>query len=143
MTAPMLVQLTTDDLAAKPVRVRDLRAVISDWAIALKDDAVWRLIREAFSPMPFDIVPEGCVYFAQVGDDGAVKVGSARDVHARLTLLQCGCPDEIRLVLAIVGGRHLEHALQKILRPWKRRGEWFNWTPPVRDLVFRLAMGRP
>lgn len=64
------------------------------------------------------------VYLIRLGDDGPVRIGHAKDVHARLAVLQTGHQKPLSVVAELPGGRaeaaelaaKLEH--HRILRSW-------------------------
>ena len=64
------------------------------------------------------------VYFIEC--DGYIKVGLAKDVVSRISLLQVGCPHTMRLLGFIPGTRETERDLHKRLAEFHHRGEWFT-----------------
>jgi hypothetical protein len=88
------------------------------------------------------------IYWIKAGDTGAVKVGyAARDVPARVRLLQTGCPWPLILMRTEPGERDLEAALHRHYRPKHLRAEWFALTEQdvAVDLssVFASTLSRP
>lgn len=71
------------------------------------------------------------VYFVQDAD-GPVKIGQAQDPVGRLSELQCGNPQPLRLAHVIVGGADTERDLHQFWRDpkWLKcawiRNEWFG-----------------
>lgn len=68
------------------------------------------------------------VYFIRAGDNGPVKIGTAIDVSARLSELQCGNHKELRVLRVIPGGYCEESFLHRIYAARAIRGEWFEFT---------------
>ena len=64
------------------------------------------------------------VYFIEC--DGFIKVGLAKDIASRLSMMQVGCPHTMALVGFIPGGRETERGLHKQLAEFHHRGEWFT-----------------
>lgn len=69
---------------------------------------------------------ESTIYFIQAGSDGPVKVGCSMRPDVRLSELQAGSAEELRLVGQIEGGLEKERWLHGVLRKWHLRGEWFR-----------------
>jgi hypothetical protein len=66
------------------------------------------------------------VYFIQAVTGGPVKIGYTRgSLGARLSQLQSGNPEELRVIGVRRGGRDLERELHQRLRHCHVRGEWF------------------
>lgn len=78
------------------------------------------------------------VYFIQGESGGAVKIGQARDPHARRRELQCGNPDELVLVALVLANDETERSIHLT---WRRdalvRGEWFGGG--FEDVIVSLA----
>jgi hypothetical protein len=77
----------------------------------------------------------GCVYFIQGESGGAIKVGFSTELAKRLSQLQTGFPDTLRLLLAIPGTQDREKAIHKRLSKYWLRGEWYKDTPEVREAM--------
>ena len=62
--------------------------------------------------------------------DNPVKIGHASKVESRLTAMQVGNPDELRILGRVVvpwdRAGVIEKAVHETLREHHRRGEWFN-----------------
>lgn len=80
------------------------------------------------------------VYFIRVGDLPNVKIGMSNDISSRLSGLQTGCPELIR-VLGVVEtadageASRLEAIGHYLVSRWRRHGEWFEIT----DLMVSVA----
>jgi hypothetical protein len=74
-------------------------------------------------PRPFG---EGKIYVIQAESGGPLKVGYGKKPMARLSNLQVGRPDAIRIVDSFRGTEAVERALHRRLKPFKVRGEWFG-----------------
>ena len=68
----------------------------------------------------------GYVYFIQAGDGGPIKIGSATDVEQRMSDLQVGSAQELRLLAKVPGGYRREGELHDFLSKHHIRGEWFQ-----------------
>ncbi len=71
--------------------------------------------------------PDNNTYFVLNNRAGAVKIGHARDVRARLGSLQTGSVDELELLLELSG--NYERALHSAFLEDRIRGEWFRFSP--------------
>ena len=66
------------------------------------------------------------VYFIQAGEDGPVKIGSAKDVAKRVINLQSGNHKKLRLISVRPGGLTEEGLIQKQFADDRLTGEWFR-----------------
>lgn len=73
------------------------------------------------------------VYFIQAGDDGAVKIGRAKQPTRRLASLQTGSPVTLHLRHVVPGDHALESALHRRFADAHVAGEWFGaeWTQVI------------
>lgn len=78
------------------------------------------------------------VYFV-IDEHKRVKIGKAADPKRRLKMLQSGCADKLEIVGVLAGGRPLEAELHKLFADSRQRGEWFELTPKLRDLILDAA----
>jgi hypothetical protein len=72
---------------------------------------------------------DGGVYFIQSGKQGAIKIGTARDIRARRISLQIGNPEYLYIVAYIplkYSYERAERVLQKYFADHRVRGEWFE-----------------
>lgn len=77
------------------------------------------------------------VYFVQVGFSGPIKIGyTATSVIQRVASLQTSCPEKLRLLASIDGGRAIEAELHVRFAKYRKTGEWFEPHP---DLIAFLA----
>lgn len=58
-------------------------------------------------------------------EHGAIKIGSARDVHQRLTVLQTGNPEPLYIYAVADGGYEIEADLHSEFAADRLVGEWF------------------
>lgn len=70
--------------------------------------------------------PPSFVYVIQAKGDTPIKVGVAKDVHARMRTLQTGNPRPLRLLYALPGAHALEATFHRKLRRSRLCGEWFD-----------------
>lgn len=79
------------------------------------------------------------VYFAQCnGSRGPIKIGTATDVERRIAELAVGNPYGIKLLLAICAPAGIEKELHYHFGWARIRGEWFEATDRLLDLIDRL-----
>jgi hypothetical protein len=79
-------------------------------------------------------------FFVQAGKAGCIKIGYTDKLSARrMADLQVGCPQELHLLLLVLGGRKTEKKLHHRFARLRRRGEWF-W--PGRRLLAYIAERR-
>jgi hypothetical protein len=76
-------------------------------------------------------------YFIQGTPHGPVKIGRTEDVSDRISTLQTGHHDTLRLLLVLDGDREAE--LHKRFRNDRIRGEWFRWSEAVETFVSENA----
>lgn len=77
-------------------------------------------------------IPRGArVYFVQGVDGGPIKIGTSRDVGARIADLQCASPVRLRLLGSVPGDATLERRLHRRLAHHRVHGEWFADTVEV------------
>lgn len=70
----------------------------------------------------------GWVYFMLGENTGQWKIGHAKDVYARLKMVQTGCSDRLSVygMIPAVEPRKLERALHKRFARFRLHGEWFK-----------------
>jgi len=71
------------------------------------------------------------VYFLRAGNRGAIKIGMAKDVEARVAMLQTGNAFKLNILATIpcdseTQARHLESMFHKRFQSQRIRGEWFT-----------------
>lgn len=77
-----------------------------------------------------------CVYFAQAGDGGPVKIGFSRSGPGRIKDLQIACPWDLRLIgVMAADGMDAERRLHQRFASARIRGEWFEPTPELLAFV--------
>lgn len=79
------------------------------------------------------------IYFIQQEPDGPVKIGKATDVMKRLTMLQIGCPEKLKVLYSFeVPDEKSDYAEKHIhycFRNRRIRGEWFMPCPYLYDYI--------
>jgi hypothetical protein len=73
-------------------------------------------------------------YFVQVGTDGPIKIGQTIDVQKRLSMLQTGNHEEMRLLL-VLPDRSAERELHRRFTSCRLRGEWFKPAPELLSFI--------
>ena len=73
------------------------------------------------------------VYFAIC--EGFCKIGYSSEPRKRVLGIQSNCPFEVRLLVAIVGGRTKERELHERFKDYKSRGEWFRFEGELQEFV--------
>jgi hypothetical protein len=71
------------------------------------------------------LVDASYVYVIQGDAETPIKVGTARDVEARINALQTGNPQRLRLLHVLPGDYRLEWNFHQRLKPGRVLGEWF------------------
>lgn len=80
------------------------------------------------------------IYFIRCNAPQAfIKIGIARELANRLSMLQIGCPYDIDVVATMPGNRAAEAALHERFAHLRERGEWFREAPDLLDFVATLA----
>lgn len=85
--------------------------------------------------------PEGTgVYFIQGHTTRLIKIGYARNIAGRLTMLQCGSPD----LMSVIGYERApfsrERELHQMFSLARMHGEWFYPTPALLDYIADLQI---
>jgi hypothetical protein len=73
---------------------------------------------------------EMLIYFAT--DGKRIKIGSTKNLAARLVQLSQHLPEPLKLIGSISGSIDIERAAQAAMRDFAIRGEWFEDTPASR-----------
>lgn len=84
----------------------------------------------------------GFVY-AIASDEGAVKIGYARDPVRRLSELNVAHAGRLKLVGVVRGTKADERAAHKLLYAYRVRGEWFRNVGPVAAMVGMMPAPAP
>jgi hypothetical protein len=79
------------------------------------------------------------VYIIQSGDDGPVKIGTAKDPIMRVAELQTGSPYQLYLREVLVGGVRIERRLHKRFKDDRLQGEWFGASEAVLAYASKMA----
>lgn len=79
------------------------------------------------------------VYFIQAGRKGPIKIGIAQDCKKRLSILQVGNHEKLRLLWSSPGGRHIETRYHTTFREHWLHGEWFAPHPDILAEIARLS----
>lgn len=73
-----------------------------------------------------------------MGDDGPVKIGITNKLRSRMSQLQNGNPEVLRLIGLIPRGtREMEAHLHAMFDCFRIRGEWFSPAPEVIEYAER------
>jgi hypothetical protein len=76
-------------------------------------------------------------YVIQAEKCGPVKIGKTTNIESRLKALQTGHPNEL-VVLAFGGTTETERRMHRELSEHRIRGEWFEYSMPVRHAIAQL-----
>lgn len=79
------------------------------------------------------------IYFVQSTASGLIKIGYARHVGVRLSNLQTGSPDPLKLLAAVDGGPEDEARLHGEFAAYRLRGEWFRPSDELTSAIAREA----
>jgi hypothetical protein len=81
-------------------------------------------------------VDPGTVYFIRAEGGGPVKIGHTTGKLAdRLSAIQAGHPDKLRVVHSEPGSLEREKDLHRQFASHRRNGEWFEWAPEIQAYV--------
>lgn len=75
----------------------------------------------------------GVIYFIRTRK--AIKIGYATDLKKRLTQLQVGNSNPLKVMLTVPGTKEDEALLHHLLREHRIRGEWFKPSPFVTWMI--------
>jgi hypothetical protein len=78
------------------------------------------------------------VYFIQAGEGGPIKIGCAVDVARRLSVLQTGSVEPLKLLCDFEGGPNEERRLHRLFAADHLRGEWFRPSAAVLDHIANI-----
>lgn len=107
-----------------PITYMDGRPVISKEAII----EWWNIIEKRIHPE----ITQGYIYFLQHGEDGAIKIGFAKDIEKRIKQIQEISPVPLRLLAKIKGTMMKEAALHNRFKRYRLKNEWFT---PASNLI--------
>lgn len=65
------------------------------------------------------------IYVIQPDGLEFVKIGQTRDLYPRLSVIQTGCPFDLRILFVLLGDSDLEGRIHNALDDHRHRGEWF------------------
>lgn len=85
----------------------------------------------------------GFVYFIQGSTGGAIKIGYAKNVEARLKTLQTGYPDTLVILCAVPASPTNEKYLHEKFKYHKLHGEWFKPVPEIMEFVKKYKIKIP
>lgn len=84
------------------------------------------------------------IYFIQVGNDGPIKIGfTAGNPRARLSKLQIGNPEKLKLLAAVPGSFEDEQAIHATFVALRIRGEWFRPDPILHGFILGASWHAP
>ena len=88
-------------------------------------------------PLPRRKRPTLYTYFIGA-EHGPIKIGSARDVHQRLTVLQTGHPEPLYIYAYADGGYETEEKMHRDFAADRLRGEWFRRSERILHHIVKL-----
>lgn len=80
------------------------------------------------------------VYFILAVQLAAIKIGVTTDLLKRVAALQHACPDELRVLFVLPGGRKEEQAWHERFRAQHIRGEWFRFEADLFEYVTQVVV---
>jgi hypothetical protein len=103
--------------------------------------AVWKAmfffgsrVEPIFEPRPLSIRRRSLIYFIRFGTHRLVKIGYSKDhPWKRMATMQTGTPERLHLLGMAPGSPEDEAAWHKRFAHLRVRGEWFKWTPELRQ----------
>jgi hypothetical protein len=80
------------------------------------------------------------IYFVQAGENGPVKIGFTSSWGLRLSTLQTGNHEELRVRAIVAGDRDDEERMHEKFARTRIRGEWFEATPELMAMCREIGM---
>lgn len=80
-----------------------------------------------------------CVYFIEGATSGAIKIGTTKNLHARMSSMQTASVEPLTVLGTVNGGVDLERKLHMEFAGQRVRGEWFRSTPELRARIKELC----
>ena len=81
------------------------------------------------------------IYYVLAENTNRVKIGYTRDLESmkiRLSALQTGCPNELKILSIENGGMQKEAMLHSLFSSLRTRGEWFRFESIIKEHVRQL-----
>ena len=128
MTEVAAAAMTRDQAERLTERIREAARDLNR-----ASDEMARMRRAHPEAFTAQATPERLVYLIQAGEDGPVKIGSARDPQARLRALQTASPLKLRLHVTVPGGYAKERELHERFGYFRMNGEWCEPIPEIFD----------
>ena len=99
-------------------------------------ERLWRLwIDSAKSEHKEEEINE-VVYFIQMGGFGPIKIGYASNVDKRLSSLQTGNPEKLRIIKTIpASSKQDESSFHKMFSHLRISGEWFEFSKELKEFL--------
>jgi hypothetical protein len=98
--------------------------------------------------------PELCTYFILNRRANRVKIGKSKFVYERFRTLQTACPDTLEIlgILPLEGigdgmrtltpevplSEYLEENLHSRFKKYRKKGEWFEYSPEIKEFLKHL-----
>lgn len=120
--------------------------VLNKWACIERDCALraYNAIQHHRASSEPDEKLRSWVYFIQRGESGPIKIGTAMNVDKRLTQLQCGNAEHLRVLFAGKTSDGLREVdLHKKFHRLRMKGEWFKPERELLEFVECLATSDP
>lgn len=83
--------------------------------------------------------PEGSVVYFLGARGQVVKIGTSTNLRLRFAQLQASSAHDLTLLAFTPGGPALERSLHKVFAKARLRGEWFDRTEELEELIAELA----
>lgn len=78
------------------------------------------------------------VYFIQGETNPLIKIGIASDLNSRLSGIQTGNPDRLKVLATIPGGKEEEKIIHNKFSHLRIRGEWYKPEPDLLSYIHSL-----
>lgn len=78
------------------------------------------------------------IYFISDEKSNSIKIGHSNNPFQRLTTLQIGNSNQLRLIKTLKGGVDIEHRLHKKFKTLKINGEWFQSSQELLQFINEL-----
>lgn len=91
-----------------------------------------------------NVEPGSYVYFVLCSNANAVKIGYSTVLKSRLSNLQVGNPERLKLLTWIPGGRNEETVIHDFFADYSINvGEWFNYVGDLKKYIAFLSQSEP
>jgi hypothetical protein len=81
------------------------------------------------------------IYFIRAQGTNLIKIGCTESLNGRMSNMQVACPHKLILIKTIDGSYNLEQTFHTRFSEDHIRGEWFNWSPKLQQVIDGIPSG--